>query len=533
MWLSRRRARELVEAAGRDPRERGEVGAGLTRLLDAAGVLVAAAPAPPVPDPQFSANLKASLLSRFDQLVSAGERPAHRAGTARRAAWIALPAAAAVAAVLLALAFFVFGPSGPAPVARLTVQNGYARLITESGTEKVVDEVDVHEGDTVSLPGGSRATITYENDNITRLEAGSKLTVAEYAEDMVAVELEQGRSYNRVIAGTAYWVECRGVTVRSAGTAYGVDAVNGEISVPVFESGARVSWPGAVPTPVGQGFEGIVTGSPGSYSIQVVPLDIATLDFSWLAFNRDLDEKLGFPLGVLENLAPTPPQGIVPPGTPDSSAPSQSSQPTQPGSQPTQPASQPSSSLTLTDGGPPVFITWSASNVSAADTVAVLRAEGGAVPSYPANVLDVSQGSGQTSYHDEQALPGNRYTYRVAYISGGSVLVYSNSVMVTVPLPPPSLSLVGDPSASNMYLAWNLSGGAAADSFAVLRSEGGDPSYPGDVYATTGGGTGGKYIDYKVGTAYTFNYRVVAISGGRVIATSNMVSWSPQGLEIR
>jgi hypothetical protein len=84
-----------------------------------------------------------------------------------------------------------------------------------------------------------------------------------------------------------------------------------------------------------------------------------------------------------------------------------------------------------------------------------------------------------------------------------------------------------------MYLAWNLSGGAAADSFAVLRSEGGDPSYPGDVYATTGGGTGGKFVDYKVGTAYTFNYRVVAISGGRVIATSNTVTWAPQGMEIR
>lgn len=537
MWRSLRRARELIGAAGHGPQQRGDVSADNARLLDAAGVLVAVAPAIAVPDALFSANLKASLLSRYDELVAAGEKPARPKATARRLAWIALPAVSVAVAVVLALAFFVFKPAGPAAVARLSVQNGYARVTDAGGkTSRVKGNADIHRGDIVLIPGGSRATITYKNKNITRLEAGSELEVVDYGEELVEVALARGKAYNRVIPGTSYSVNCRGLTVSAAGTAFDVDAVGPEILAPVFESQAKVSWTGAPVVVVDQGFLAKVTGGPGSYSVQVVPLNLAELDFSWLAFNRDLDRKLGFPLGVLEGLTPTPPEGNLPPDAPASSAPGaeQASQPTQPGSQPTQPGAQPSSSLSLSDSGPPVYITWTSANVGASDTVAVLRADGAATPSYPANVLDASQGAGATSYHDERVVGGRTYTYRVAYLAGGNVLVYSNPTTATVPAPappppPPSLYLGGELAEDGMHLKWYMEGSAEVGSWAVLASQKDpNPSYPGSQVATVPySGSRGSYIFGGASSTASYYFRVAALSGGSVVFYSNVIRSGP------
>jgi hypothetical protein len=292
---------------------------------------------------------------------------------------------------------------------------------------------------------------------------------------------------------------------------------------------------------VDQGFEAKVTGEPGSYSVQVVPLNLAELDFSWLAFNRDLDRKLGFPLGVLEGLSPTPPEGNLPPDAPASSAPGAQqasqptqagSQPTQPGSQPTQPGVQPSSSLSLSDSGPPVYITWTSANVGAADTVAVLRADGGATPSYPANVLDAIQGAGATSYHDERVVGGRTYTYRVAYIASGNVLVYSNPTTATVPAPappPPELHLGGELTEKGMYLKWYIEGEAGIDSWAILASQSDpDPRYPGStVDRLPYSGPSGSYVFGGASSTASYYFRVAALSGGSVVFYSNVIRSGP------
>lgn len=540
MLCNLRRARELVDLAGRDPLQRGEVSAGNARLLGAVEVLVAAAPAIAVPDALFSSNLKAGLLSRYDELVTAGEKPARPRSTARRLAWIALPAVAV--AVVLALAFFIFKPAGPAAVAGLSVQNGYARVTDTGGkTSTLKGKADIHTGDIVMMPGGSRATITYKNKNITRLEAGSELEVVDYGDKLVEVALARGKAYNRVILGTSYSVNCRGLTLSAAGTAFDVDAVGPEILAPVFESKAKVSWTGAPVVVVGQGFEAKVTGGPGSYSVQVVPLNLAELDFSWLAFNRDLDRKLGFPLGVLEGLSPTPPQGNLPPDAPASSAPGAEhvsqptqpgSQPTQPGSQPTQPGAQPSSTLSLSDSGPPVYVTWTAVNVGAADTVAVLRANGATTPSYPANVLDASQGAGATSYHDERVVEGRTYTYRVAYLASGNVLAYSNPTTATVPAPappPPRLFLGSELMEKGMYLKWYMEGEAGVDSWAILASQSDpDPTYPGStVDRLPYSGPSGSYVFGGASSTASYYFRVAVLRGGSAIFYSNVIRSGP------
>lgn len=520
--MSRRTAaRELVRAASTAPAGRGPVSEENARLLRAVELLRSSAGEAPSPDPGFTARLRADLLARHGELAARGGRRL----SLRRVAWTALPAAAAAAAVFLVLALFVFGPSPAPPVANLTVQNGYARLASGGKTVRVDREAEVREGDNVSLPGGSRATLTFENESITRLEAGSSLTVERYDDVLVELALHRGRSYNRVTPGTDHSVLRKGARVRSAGTAYGVDAPEGETLAPVFHGRASVEAGGAAPVAVEQGEMGIIAQDGGGPRVQVVPIDLARLEFSWLAFNRDLDRELGLPLGVLESLGATPPEGVQPPGTAPGAQPSSAPAAGQSVPPPPPDEQKLSSSLSVADPGPPVRLAWSASGIQSADGVAVLRSMGDAPPTYPADVLETASGAEMSSYSDERVEPGRSYTYRVAYLAGGAVLCYSNPATASIPVPPPPLEvrLGGEMTTSGMYLKWYTKSAEGYDAWAVLVSRGGEPSYPGSLVDTVGGGQTASYLYSRMVEGQVYRFRIAALQGGQPVAYSNVI----------
>jgi ferric-dicitrate binding protein FerR (iron transport regulator) len=537
---AKREAHNLIEAEASGLSAEAVEG-NLAKLLGAAELLKEAAPAPEKPDAAFASALREDLLSRFGELtaVAPGEPKAERTSGAKRWAWLAAPALAAAAAVIILLVLGVFSTPAPPSVATLRVTTGRAVVIDKNGhSRSVTASGPVAEDDTVRVAGRSRAALQFKNRNVARLEAGTVAKVDGYSSHAVTMKLDTGKIYNRVIKGTAYSVVARGVTVKATGTAFDVEYAGRVVKAFVFEGTVKVLLSLGGPSyDVGQGAVAIVTFTDGHAEIQIIPFDLGMLDFSWLAYNRDLDHRAGFPLGVLDQLAPTPPQGVTPPALPapatSATAPSGKTTPTStptptptptstPVTQPTTPSGKPSASLSLGVAGPPVTMSWQGSNVASATSVSVLRSPGGVI----ATLAPAASGS----YTDSAVQGGNTYSYSVAFNEGDRVIATSNVVTVAVPAPappPPSLevSLDGSASATNMSLKWGSSGSPLPDSWVVLRSEGGSPSYPSSTYAELGGGSaGGSFTDYKVDNTRVYYWRVAAVYGGRVIAYSNVVS---------
>jgi ferric-dicitrate binding protein FerR (iron transport regulator) len=489
--MSRRKAKQFIEAAGsglppaRAPRDMAD-------LLGAAELLKQSATATEAPDPQFEASLKTNLMARYNELVAGEKAPAKPSRAWSRWTLWAIPAVAAAAALIISLVLVVSTSVGNPTIASLKVYVGKAVVIEASGSRHTVTgSRDIHEKDTVKVDGGSRAAINFKNKNIARLEAGTEVNVADYSAQTVALVEKSGKVYSRVIKGTNYTVQHGAVDVHAVGTAFDVDVAGKGLNAPVFQGTAEVSWPGSGnPFKVEQGTQAAVIFKNGGYDIQVAPFDVASLDFSWLAFNRDLDKNSGFPLGVLEDLGAPPSQGTQPPSTvPGQPAPSTPGGPvpTTPGApgstpaSPTTPQEQPSAVLSVIEAGPPVNVQWSGTNVSSADTVYLLRATGTGSPAYPRDVIAKFGVNGASSYRDSNVQAPGTYTYSVVYAAGGAVLATSNAATVNLLPPPVSLNVSpsGYPVTGGMQLKW--SSDDVADSWVVLRFTSGTPSYPGST----------------------------------------------------
>ena len=262
--------------------------------------------------------------------------------------------------------------------------------------------------------------------NIARLEAGTEVEVAAYGAKSVALEEKTGKVYSQVVKGSKYSVTHNTVTVAAVGTDFDVEAQGKGLIAPVFAGQVTVSWPHGRRVKVKAGFEAIVTAKDGGFEVRVVPIDLGTLDFSWLAFNRDMDKKEGQAPAALNPLPATPPEGTTPPATPGKTTPTTPTPATQPTTPTPQPQGQTTVSLSLASVGPPVSIAWSATNYAGADGAAVLRTDGGA-PSYPANAIANVSPGGNGSYSDTAVRRGASYAYAVAYLSGGHVMAVSNT----------------------------------------------------------------------------------------------------------
>jgi ferric-dicitrate binding protein FerR (iron transport regulator) len=536
-------AQELVRAAAGGA---GPVSPDVSALLEAVAVLKAADGGHVAPDPAFAASLRQRLIEEHPSAVAAPVKAEERS---RRRIWptVAVGATALAAIALAAILFFVVSPAGPT-VARLTVQNGAVQVTSQGRTRPVTASTDkkngdVKAGDTVATFSGSRATLSFLNKDVTRLEAASTMKVDSYDSRDVGLVLKSGKAYCRVVRHGDFTVSCNGVEVTATGTAFGVDSHDGVVDSPVFEGTVKVVWPTGSRS-VSQGKQLTLTKKNGRYVPTMKDID-PTADLSWLAFNRDLDKRLKLPLGILGALGATPPNGNLPPGTPPaqqssspgSSKPSDSrgrqsspgpvaSSPTatnpQPGPQPTPqpnptpeptpgpgPQVTPSVSLSVASAGPPVVVSWSVQNGESVTGVAVLKGAGVMDPSYPGNsVLTTSPAT--SSYRDKDVESGGTYSYRIALLSDST--------------PPPQLSLDGKGQGTSVYISWSLSGVVHIDSWAVLRSGNNpSPSFPTDQYATVGySGPSGSFSDSNASPNRDY-YRVAGLYQGRVIVKSNTV----------
>lgn len=522
--MSRHDAVKLIEAAeaGLAPAEApGE----LAVLLEAVEILKAAAPAPEPPDAEFASALKADLVARYDDLpaVEGPEAGASPGASGRRWLTFALPAAAAAAALVITLVLVVLRPAGQPVVATLEVDAGRAYVTTSDGKRTTVrGQRELRLSEEVVVGGGSRATVDFKNRNVARLEAGTEVRVEGYGDNAVSVLVNGGKIYNRVVRGTSYTVEHEGVTVSATGTAFDVEPVGRGLNAVVYEGSVQVTLPKRRPVKVNSGYQAIVTYADGSFHIKVVRYRLSTLDFSWLAFNRDLDKIAGLDLGALNALSPTPPQGVEPPQTPAPTdpaptgpAPSTTPEPA-PQTEPAPPG-EPSAQLQVSQAGPPVSLQWSGTNVQAADAVVIVRDPGGAIATFGAKEA--------YSFDDASVQPGSTYSYRVQYMSAGRLLVESNPASVTVPIPEPppiDVNLGGYQTTDGMQLKW--SGSRPPDEWVVLRTRQGEPTYPGSAIATLGGGSsGGSFFDKEATPNIQFFYRIAALSSGKVYY-SNTIS---------
>jgi|GEM_PF-193924 len=548
------KAQELVRAAGGGT---GPVSPDVAVLLEAVAVLKAADGGHIAPDPAFAVSLRQKLI---EEHASAAEAPVKvETGRVRRLLPAFAVGAAALAAIAVALVlFFVVKPAGPT-VARLKVDVGAVQVTSGGRTRPVTASTDekngeVKAGDTVATYSGSRATLSFLNKDVTRLEAASTMKVDSYDSRDVGLVLKSGKAYCRVVQHGNFTVSANGIEVTATGTAFGVDARDGVVQSSVFEGDVKVTWPKGSHT-LDQGMQLTIANKNGRYLGVVTEINPAA-DLSWLAFNRDLDRGLKLPLGILESLGATPPNGNPPPGTapqvPGDSSPASSNpassgrQPSpgpvstspaatnpQPGPQPTPqpnpgpeptpvpgPQVTPSVSLSIASAGPPVVVTWSIQNGGSVTGVAVLKGVGVMDPAYPDHSVAVMSPA-NNSYKDKDVESGGTYSYRVALLSNGAFVALSNRQTVSIS---PQLSLSGKGQGTSVYISWTLSGVVHIDSWAVLRSGNNpSPSFPADQYATAGySGPSGSYNDNN-GSPNRNYYRVVGLYQGRVIVKSNTV----------
>jgi len=454
----RRKAKMFIEAADAGVAPAGAP-AEMALLLGAVALLKESAPAPVKPDAEFAASLRTNLTARYDELVSGDEAaPQAPKSAARRWAWLAAPALAAAAAVIILLVLGVFTTPGPPAVATLRVSTGRATVVDQSGkSHTVTGSRGVAADESVRVPGSSRAVLTFKNHNIARLEAGTRVTINGYGARTVALLLDAGKVYNRVVNRTAYSVVHNGVTVRATGTAFDVEAQEKGLAAFVFEGAVKVSWANSGRVyDVGQGAVAIVTPKGSGFDIQIRSFDLKELDFSWLAYNRDLDRKGGFPLGALVPLTPTPPQGVQPPAapvTPQQTTPGQQTTPqtpeTTPQTQPTTPETTPettpqrapqtqpvkppappplktlSISLDGAAGISGMTLKWGSSGNIPVDEWVVQRNDG---TSGFVDYASLAGGSAGGSFFDPKVDPKHQYFWRVAAISNGNVAARSNTV---------------------------------------------------------------------------------------------------------
>lgn len=543
MWFTKRKAKKFIEAveSGAGPEELPDDTA---RLLKAVELVKQSDPGKTGVDPAFAEELRGDLLSRFDQLT--GEREevpeAVRSTSRRRKVFIAVPALAAAAAMVVAIVLFVVTrPIAPVPVAQLTIEGGSALVVDETGEARdVLAESDIFIDETITTLQNSRAVLDFENGSVSRLDSGTEVAVGDCDEEQVLLEQENGKSYNRVVGGDGYTVTCRGVRVSATGTAFGVDSDKpSEVRALAYEEDSSVKCAGSGSQVVREGDEARFEIEDGTYSMEMALIDLASLDTSWLAFNSELDNEKGFQLGVLEFLEGDPAPAEPIPSAPDETqpapaqpAPEPAPQPEpgpQPGPEP--PPPEPSAFLECFQKHYPVGIRWDLRDMPEYDQMDILRTDENALPVWPDNVIETGPPPPPPPaniYHDQSSLSGKTYTYRLAFISAGSLLFYSNPVTVSVA--PPKIDLHGDMTSDGFLLRWHMEGNVEADQWAVCRSiHNEQPTYPpagsdDEAWLLPFNGPDGSFIDPDARIESSFHYRVAVLHNGKVVTYSKTVT---------
>ncbi len=354
----------------------------------------------------------------------------------------------------------------------------------------------------------------------------------------IRTEVKRGKSYHRVMDGMNYAVTSRGVKVEADGTAFTFEIDGNTEKVVSLESslkveiiaGSQSGWQSEIRE--GESFS-YHEGGEEPQLAEVYPQD---LDTEWLRWNRNLDKKLGLPLGVLAQVteddagkgqADAESQGT--PSPEDQSAPVASlpgQEENTPSSRPATPPKNAEKTLTLLaeSNDSQVSFTWNISGYSGFQGFKLFRSETNPVPASPKDWWKYIDGQETHATVDDKVESGHTYYYRLGVYDHGDILGYSNSVQVTVKGQPqePDILLTGIQAAGKVDLCWSVSEAAAYEGFKVLRSEKNSmPSYPEDwiAYVTEAM----TYTDTNIKSGATYYYRIGIYRDGAIIKYSNAI----------
>lgn len=487
----------------------------------------------------------------WDSAVSGAREPVtlerHRTHIPR----LAWAAAAVLALALIAVLVVVFVNTGgptvyePAEIALLRLERGEVMVRSAQGEERAAGDGEViREGDAIVAAVDARGIVEFESGCILRLHGEAEIGLSA-GEDGVVAEVFKGKSYHRVVDGTPYVARSGDVTVTAQGTAFTFDVEEESGKVISVHSSVHVAVDTADPEDWTSDLEeGDVFLYGEGKDAQVLDVTREELDNEWIRWNKALDEALGLPVGALYLLeeavageqGPQPDEQEAPaPDEGESEQPGDQPQPQpapQPDPQPTpQPAPSPqpeemSAVLSASARQGAVDFGWTLSGYSGFQGFKLCRSESNSSPSYPDDWWMYIDGAGTRSATDTSVQAGHTYYYRLAVYNQGAVLGYSNAVQVTVPGPPPglSISLSGMVDGGKVMLSWSVSGEGSYSGFKVCRSETNpNPSYPGDTCFYVDGAQR-SYADAAVTPGHTYYYRVGIYKDGAIIAYSNAVT---------
>ena len=202
-----------------------------------------------------------------------------------------------VLALLLVGAVLIFsgGTASAKQFATLNIGGGTVQVRAKGSDafQPGTAEQSLHEGDTVRTGPDGRASITYFDGSVTRLDYGSTftLTTLETLENddgskVIEGEQDQGNSYNRVAELTdsesRFEVETPTATASVQGTVYALIVENGATTVAVIDGVVRTSGDGASVS-VPEGKMVVVDAGGGVGTVQDITDDL--LSSPWLSFN--------------------------------------------------------------------------------------------------------------------------------------------------------------------------------------------------------------------------------------------------------
>lgn len=453
-----------------------------------------------------------------------------------RLAWVA--AAGLTLAIIAVLAVFLIGNGGPTiqkPVqmASLRIEQGEMAIRDMQGEERPArDGESLEEGDVIVAAADALGVVEFGSGCILRLHGEAEIGLIP-GEDEVIAEVYDGETYHRVVDGTPYVVRSGDVTATAMGTAFAFDVEKTGGKIVSVHSSVQVEVDGAPSLDASPRLEeGDVFLYGEGREAQVLDVSREELDNAWMKWNRDLDERLGLPLGVFSMLEEiVAEEQATQPEQPETPLPAEEG-PEQPVPQP--PAPQPPTpqppaeesvvlSASARDGA--VDFSWTLTGYTGFQGFKLCRSETNPAPSYPGDWWKYIDGENTRSATDSSVEAGRTYYYRLAVYNNGTVLGYSNAVQVTVPGQPqePSISLSGVVEGGKVKLSWSVSGAGTYDGFKVCRSETNpNPGYPGDTCTFVAFGQN-YYTDTSVVSGKTYYYRVGIYKGGAIVKYSNSV----------
>lgn len=471
------------------------------------------------PDRDMDPEARESLLGHL-KVMQGRRQPSRRVGPV---AWrLAIPALAAVAAVLIALLVVVplLDPGGvtkppekvePATFSSLT---GSVQVLPPGGSWRDAGRSEkLARGWSIRTGEGSRAIVEFADRSIMRMTDGSEARLAALGARSVSVTHVSGGTYHRVRKGTRYSVTNSGVVSSALGTAFNVEnRVPGHLEILTVESAVQVSIDEHGPIEVAEG-EVITISTDEDLKADKQQVSMERLQDERLKENVAQDADEGYPTGIYENVDVKPAESR-----------------TEPEQEATQPEQKPAVQLAGELSGERVALNWSLTGDDF-DSLVLLRSEG-TQPVYPDHEIAAYSDLSIRSAYDDSVLPGHTYQYRLAAMRDGTGDVdYSNTVVVTVESEQEptevSVSLSASGGPAGVDLQWSVSGATRFGGFLlereVLRAPEGSQTPAGSSTSTriASGDVFYSYSDETAAAGHTYRYRVGLVMDGMVIVFSD------------